>query len=49
MGYGIDNYRPYFSKMPIGWDIYSHNNFIELFVGTGILGVLIYYLYTLLF
>ena len=44
IGYGIDNYRFYFSKMPIGWDTYSHNNFIELMVGTGILGVLIYYL-----
>lgn len=37
-GYGIDNYRYLYAGT------YSHNNFIELMVGTGILGVIIYYL-----
>lgn len=45
-GYGIDNYRFLFSRLPRagGWETYSHNNVIELMVGTGIFGVLIYYL-----
>lgn len=43
-GYGIDNYRFYFNMTPGGRNTYSHNNIIELMVGTGIFGVLIYYL-----
>lgn len=42
MGYGIDNYRFLYAGT------YSHNNFIELMVGTGIFGVFIYYLAHLL-
>ncbi len=37
-GYGIDNYRYLYAGT------YSHNNFIELMVGTGIVGVVFYYL-----
>ena len=37
-GYGIDNYRYLYAGT------YSHNNFIELMVGTGIVGVIFYYL-----
>ena len=38
LGYGIDNYRFLYAGT------YSHNNAIELMVGTGIFGFLIYYL-----
>lgn len=38
IGYGIDNYRFLYSGT------YSHNNFIELMVGVGIFGIIIYYL-----
>ena len=44
LGYGIDNYRFYYSRVPSGRETYSHNNFIELIVGTGIFGFLFYYL-----
>lgn len=44
LGYGIDNYRFYFKQVPGGSEAYSHNNFIELIVGTGIFGFLLYYL-----
>ena len=37
-GYGIDNYRFLYGNT------YSHNNFIELLVGTGIFGFLLFYL-----
>lgn len=37
-GYGIDNYRFFYSGT------YSHNNFIELMVGTGVFGVILFYL-----
>lgn len=42
-GYGIDNYRVLFGIIPGGLETYSHNNYIELMVGTGIFGVLVYY------
>jgi Lipid A core - O-antigen ligase and related enzymes len=42
LGYGIDNYR-FLLENKIGLNTYSHNNFIELLVGTGIFGTLIYY------
>lgn len=38
LGYGIDNYRFLYSET------YSHNNFVELMVGIGLLGALIFYL-----
>lgn len=38
LGYGLDCYR-YLS--PFG--IYAHNNYIELMVGTGLIGLIIYY------
>ena len=38
MGYGADTYR-YIS----GYGMYSHNNFIELLVGIGVIGTLVYY------
>jgi len=43
-GYGIDNYRVLYGMLPEGIETYAHNNYIELMVGTGIFGVLIYYL-----
>jgi O-antigen ligase len=44
LGYGIDNYRELFAVAPSGRNTYSHNNFIEIMVGTGLIGLLIYYL-----
>lgn len=38
LGYGIDNYRYLYAGT------YSHNNAVELMVGTGIFGFLVYYL-----
>lgn len=43
-GYGINNYRILFSQVPGGRETYAHNNVIELMVGTGIFGVIFYYL-----
>ncbi len=43
-GYGINNYRVLYSKVPGGRETYAHNNIIELMVGTGIFGVIFYYL-----
>ena len=42
IGYGIDNYRILLGK-DIGEITYAHNNYIELLVGLGILGAIIYY------
>ena len=42
IGYGIDNYRILLGKN-IGLITYAHNNYIELLVGVGILGTVIYY------
>lgn len=43
IGYGIDNYRILFGRAFGNWT-YAHNNYIELMVGTGILGLFAYYL-----
>jgi len=42
IGYGIGNYRILLGK-DIGLITYAHNNYIELLVGVGILGAIIYY------
>lgn len=42
LGYGINCYSVLFGQES-GWTVYSHNNFIELLVGTGILGAIIYH------
>ena len=42
IGYGIGNYRILLGK-DIGLITYAHNNYIELLVGVGILGAVIYY------
>ena len=44
IGYGIDNYR-YINLRGTGHLTYSHNNFIDLLVGVGSIGFLVYYLY----
>lgn len=41
-GYGIDNYRFLYGSIGSGND-YSHNNIIELLVGTGIVGAALFY------
>lgn len=43
-GYGIDNFRFLFREITVGSDTYSHNNVIELLVGTGIFGTFFFYL-----
>jgi len=42
-GYGINNYKVLF-KNAFGIRKYSHNNYIELLVGVGIVGLISYYL-----
>ena len=44
IGYGIDNYR-YINLRDSGHLTYSHNNFVEMLVGVGGIGFLIYYFY----
>lgn len=44
IGYGIDNYR-YINMRYTGHMTYSHNNFVELLVGIGGLGFIVYYFY----
>ncbi|SES42857.1 O-antigen ligase family protein [Salipaludibacillus aurantiacus] len=41
-GYGINNYRELYGSVT-GWYTYSHNNYIELLVGVGLIGTIIYY------
>lgn len=41
-GYGIDNYRTLFGIAYFS-EAYSHNNFVELLVGVGVLGAFLYY------
>ncbi|MDW0116280.1 O-antigen ligase family protein [Sporosarcina thermotolerans] len=43
-GYGIDNYRYLLGESLIGRITYSHNNFIELLVGVGLVGTILFYL-----
>ena len=42
LGYGMDNYRVLYGAST-GWTTYSHNNYIELLVGMGLIGTVIYY------
>lgn len=42
IGYGLDSFR-HFYELRTGWSTYSHNNYIELLVGLGLLGFLSYY------
>jgi O-antigen ligase len=42
LGYGIDNYRALF-HIKFWEPRYSHNNYIELMVGLGIVGTIVYY------
>ena len=42
LGYGLGTFR-YLNFIMMGDDHYSHNNFIELSVGVGIVGLIIYY------
>ncbi|VDN46167.1 conserved membrane protein of unknown function [Petrocella atlantisensis] len=43
-GFGINNYRELYVDSPGGRYTYAHNNFIEVLVGTGLIGLLVYYL-----
>ncbi len=43
LGYGIDNYQTLFKELPFGRETYSHNNFLELLVGVGLFGTILYY------
>lgn len=43
LGYGINNFRTLYGSMT-GWYTYSHNNYIDLLTGVGLVGTTIYYL-----
>jgi O-antigen ligase len=43
-GYGIDNYKYLYGYINSEGDVYSHNNIIELMVGTGIVGTALFYI-----
>ena len=43
-GYGLDNFRFLYNKY-FGYDYYAHNNYIELLVDLGVIGVIVYYLF----
>ncbi|EDZ52189.1 hypothetical protein ABE55_05460 [Bacillus thuringiensis] len=42
LGHGIENFR-YLYAQEVGKETYSHNNYIELLVNNGIVGLLLYY------
>ncbi|MGN8762681.1 O-antigen ligase family protein [Oribacterium sp. HCP3S3_B9] len=44
IGYGVDNYR-FINLRETGHFTYSHNNFVDILVGVGILGFFCYYSY----
>jgi len=43
IGYGIDNYRFLYSRQLGTFPTYSHNNYIELMVGLGSIGTILFY------
>ena len=44
IGFGLDNYRVKFPEyIKVGGTTYSHSNFIEILVGTGIIGGMLYF------
>lgn len=43
-GYGINCFRVLYQQ-ETGWATYSHNNFVELLVGVGLVGFFIYYMF----
>ncbi len=43
LGYGINNYRFLYAEEVYGIETYSHNNIIELLVGIGLIGTIIYH------
>jgi O-antigen ligase len=42
LGIGLNNFR-FYSELHNGIDLYSHNNYIEILSGLGIIGFIIYY------
>lgn len=42
LGYGLDGFAELYGEST-GWKVYSHCNFIEILVGGGIIGFLLYY------
>ena len=49
-GYGLDNYRVLLLNSGLGRETYSHNNYIELLVNGGVIGLFLFYaMYVYLF
>lgn len=44
IGFGIDNFRLFYSQSSFGEDVYSHSNLIELLVGVGLIGTFVFYI-----
>lgn len=42
-GYGLDNYRVLLLSSGLGRETYSHNNYIELLVNGGLIGLVLFY------
>ena len=42
-GYGLDNYRVLLLNSGLGRETYSHNNYIELLVNGGVIGLFLFY------